>query len=148
MARVLVVHDGRRLRLGVGPDRRVWCASAAADCDAVFDRAELGHGRVALRTNDGRYLAVRPDSGLNYGLYPAAGLSACAAFEEIRWPDGAVSLRSCHLAYVSADPAGLVTVNRAEAGPWECFTIAPATALALPGQRSPTRPAVAPTPHR
>jgi hypothetical protein len=72
----------------------------ARDVTVVWDRIELPYGRVALRTPHGRFLSCQvhadgPRMGLTDDLGPRE------AFEEILWPDGAVSLRTCELTYLS-----------------------------------------------
>lgn len=124
MEHVALALDDRYLRLVREPGQRLprlRLGESVVDDDAVFQRLALGHGRIALRQEGLGYLAVRPDAGLSYAVYPVPELTAAAAFEEILWPSGHVSLRSCHLTYVSADPAGRVTVNRTEAGARERF---------------------------
>ena len=141
MAHVALTLDGRYLHLDAGdrgPLARLRLGSSDIDSDAVFERLELGHGRIALRTEDGRYLAVRPDPGLSYAVYPEEQLSPEAAFEEILWPNGQVSLRSCHLTYVGADPAGRVSVNRTAAGLLERFFLVPVPTV--PAQRQSSAP--------
>ena len=112
MAHVAVVLGGRRLRV-----------------------VDLGHGHVALRGDDGRFVAVRPDTALGFGLCPEDQLTPAAAFEEILWPDGRVSLRSCHLTYVSVHPtSGRVTANRTHPGSHERFVLVTAPGPAVPAQ--------------
>jgi hypothetical protein len=107
---------GRYLRLGAHGDRRVRGDGTVLDAAAVFDRVGLGHGRVALETLAGDYLTMRPDDRHGFGLYPDRTLTPAAAFEEVLWPSGHVSLRSIELTYVAVEEPGLaVTVNRVEA---------------------------------
>lgn len=143
MGDVALTVGDRHLKLGRGPGRGLCCVEGDVDDDAVFQRVELGHGRIALRTRDGRYLAVRPDAGLGYGVHPEDDLTPRAAFEEILWPTGQVSLRSCHLSYVGAGPGGRVTANRVEAGPLERFVLLPTALPTVPGQRRPSPTPVA-----
>ena len=138
-AHVALTLAGRYLQLGIGGDRRLESASAELEPRGVFLRDELGHGRIALRTLDGRFLATRPDSHLGYAVYAEEELTPAAAFEEILWPDGRISLRSCHLTYVSARPGGRVSVNRADAGQQERFELRPVAVPAVPAQRRPGR---------
>jgi hypothetical protein len=101
---------GRTLRLATSGERRLRADQTTGD--GAFERVELGHGRVALRTAEGSYLTVLPDAGLGLGLYPWAELTPAGAFEEILWPTGEVSLRSSELTYVAVDEAlPTVTVN-------------------------------------
>jgi hypothetical protein len=141
MSHVALTLDGLHLHLDPGPAGRLRLGGPVADGAAVFERLELGHGRIALRTLDGRYLATRPDDGQNYGIYPDEELSPEAAFEEIRWPDGRISLRSCLLTYVGAGATGDVTVNRITPGVYERFSlvfVAPPTPPSMPAQRRPS----------
>jgi hypothetical protein len=137
MAYVSLTTGGRYLRLGTrcGEDRLLDDAGSLDSAD-LFERLELPHGRVALRTRAGHYLTRRPDRGQNFGLYPEPDLSPAAVFEEILWPDGKVSLRSADLTYVSAHeaPTG-VTVNRVEPGPSERFGYVAAAAMPTQGPR-------------
>lgn len=146
MGQVALTQGGRHLRLGEGLGRRLCCVAGDVgnvDDDAVFELARLGHDRIALRTKAGQYLAVRPDAGLGYGIYPEDELTPRAAFEEIRWPTGEVSLRSCHLAYVGAEPGGRVRVNRVEPGQRERFALVDPTPVGVPRQRRPVQTPVA-----
>ncbi len=132
---VALTLDGRRLHLDDGTDSRLRVGSSVLDSRTVFERLDLGHGRIALRTLDGRYLATHPDPGQNYGIYPDDELTPAAAFEEILWPDGRVSLRSCLLTYVGAGPGGDVTANRITPGVCERFSVVPVHAPTVPEQR-------------
>jgi hypothetical protein len=145
MAHVVLGTGGRFLRVTTrdGEHRLTGDATAPGLAD-VFDRVELPHGRIALRSPDGSYLARRPDRGQNFGLYPQAELTPDAVFEEILWPNGEVSLRSVDLTYVGApEAAPAVTVNRVEPGPCERFTYVPVARV--PAQR---RPVSRPVRHR
>ncbi len=135
---VALLVDGRYLALGGGADRRLRPGGRILEPAGVFERLELGHGRVALRTLDGRYLATRPDPGLSFGVYPEDELTPAAAFEEVLWPDGRVSLRSCHLTYVGARSTAPVSVNRTEAGPGERLRVVPVATI--PPQRQSSTP--------
>jgi hypothetical protein len=133
-----VTVGGRYLRLDHGQDElRLRADGDVIDATAVFERIELPHDRIALRTLEGRYLAVRPDQGLNFGVYPEDELSPRAVFEEILWPDGEVALRSCELTFVSAqqEEGCPVVVNRVEAGPQERFRYAGVPASLVPAPR-------------
>lgn len=138
MQHVALALDGRYLRLGPRDARllpRLCVGPATLGPDAVFERVELGHGRIALRTTDGDYLAVEPDPGLSYAVYAQDELTPEAAFEEILWPNGQVSLRSCHLTYVGADGGGQVSVNRTHAGLLDRFFLVAAPVPTVPAQR-------------
>lgn len=135
MGQVTVRLAGRRLGLGDEDSARLGPEGTAGGPEPVFERLELGHGRIALRTLDGRFLAVRADPGLSYGLYPEDELTPAAAFEEILWPTGEVSFRSCHLTYVGADAAGRIIVNRTEAGRFERFHLVAVPVATMPAQR-------------
>lgn len=142
MGHVALTLDGRFLHLtnltdptGEGTQRTLHLGSETLDTDAVFERLELGHGRIALRTVDGRYLATRPDSGLSFAVCAEDELTPAAAFEEVLWPNGQVSLRSCHLTFVGARPTGQVTVNRTRAGLPERFFLVTVPVPTVPAQR-------------
>ena len=135
MAHVALKAHSRYLHLGLIDGRRLRTGTATVDPSGVFERLDLGHGRIALRTLDGRFLSTRPDAGQNFGVFPENELTPASAFEEILWPDGRVSLRSCHLTYVGADPSGTVTVNRTDPGPGERFLLVPVSRPSVPAQR-------------
>lgn len=140
---VAIAVDGRYFRLGGpqdGGDRRLRADRDAIEPAAVFERLDLGHGRVALRTLDGRYLAARPDPGLGFGVYPEEELTPAAAFEEVLWPDGRVSLKSCHLTYVGAPADAPVTVNRVDAGAEQRLRLVPVPMSTVPRQRQSSTP--------
>jgi hypothetical protein len=138
MGHTALTAAGRYLRLETADEElRLRADGDTLDESAVFERIELPHGRIALRTPAGDYLAVRPDGNLNFGLYPEDELTPRAVFEEVLWPDGRVALRSCELTYVSAaQPGGsAVVVNRVEAGPLERFEYAAVPPGMVPEQR-------------
>jgi hypothetical protein len=134
MSHVALMLDGHHLQLD-GTEPRLRLGPPLLEPGAVFERLDLGHGRIALRTLDGRYLATHPDPGQNYGIYPDDELTPAAAFEEILWPDGRVSLRSCLLTYVGAGATGDVTVNRITPGVCERFSVVPVEVPLVPEQR-------------
>jgi hypothetical protein len=72
----------------------------ARDITAVWERIELPYERIALRTPFGRFLScVRTDLGPRMTL--TDDLGPREAFEEILWPDGGVSFRTCELTFLS-----------------------------------------------
>lgn len=105
--------------VAVGHERHHVCAPRPATVDAsvsmcdgeldvtgVWERIELPYERVAFRTAYGCFLSCqvednRPRITLSDELGPRE------AFEEILWPDGAVSLRSYELTYLSVSPAAV-----------------------------------------
>ena len=89
--------------------------------EALFERVDLCHGRVALLTAEGLYLASRPPGTAAAGVRPEAELTACAAFEEVAWPDGTVSFRTCDRTFLGVDGRGLVLGDRISGGSCERF---------------------------
>jgi hypothetical protein len=74
------------------------------DVTVVWERIELPYERIALRTPYGRFLSCQlGDDGPRMTL--SDDLGPREAFEEILWPDGAVSFRTCELTYVSTAAA-------------------------------------------
>jgi hypothetical protein len=134
MRHVALSIDGHYLRLAdLEGETRVRADGSSLDAATVFERLELAHDRVVLRTLDGKFLACCPDSGLNFGLYPEDELTPRAAFEEVLWPDDQVSLRSLELTFVSADvDRATVTANRVEAGCLERFRYVPVPTALVP----------------
>jgi len=127
--------SGRYLEVTGGEqETRLRVGGPSIGPDAVFERVPLAHGRVALRTLAGHYLALRPDPHHNFGLYPEERLTPAAAFEEILFPTGEIALRSAELTYVSADAAdgSPVVANRVEAGDGERFRYVDVPSWVLP----------------
>ena len=135
-----------------GDELRLRADGGGLDSRTIFERLPLPHDRIALRTLDGRFLAVRPDHHHNFGLYPEDDFTPHAVFEEILWPDGRVSLRSCELTFVSDTEEAAVTANRIEAGSAERFELVPVPLPLIPTQRSESvgevRPRVARVPRQ
>ena len=88
------------------------CRAETPDVTVVWERIELPYGRVALRTAYGRFLSCQVDDN-RPRMTLADDLGPREAFEEILWPDGEVSLRTCELTYVSvsAGPDRETTVS-------------------------------------
>ena len=76
------------------------CRGGTPDVTVVWERIELPYERVALRTAYGRFLSCQVDDN-RPRMTLADDLGPREAFEEILWPDGEVSLRTCELTYVS-----------------------------------------------
>lgn len=145
----LTVGD-RFLRVAtVDGETRVHADGTTIGAPACFERVDLGHDRVALRTVEGRYLTHAPDRAQSFGLYVADELTPCAAFEEVLWPDGHVSLRSCQLTYVHADSErGAVTSCRTDTGEGTRFRYVAVPLGAVPRQQRRTAPVGQPRPVR
>ena len=107
--------------------------------EALFERVDLSHGRVALITPEGRHLASRPCGTADAGVRPEVELTACAAFEEIAWPDGTVSLRTCDRTFLGVDSQGLVLGDRISGGSCERFEY-----VEVPAELATAYPAVPP----
>lgn len=123
MEYVALTFDGCYLHLVTGPDgSRLRADGTELDATSVFERLDLLHGRVALRTNEGRYLTRhRREGDTGAVLRPLDDLSSAAAFEELPAADGSVSLRSCDLLFVGVETGGEVVVDRVSNGSWERF---------------------------
>jgi hypothetical protein len=133
---VSITLDGRRLRVlsPVTGEAMVRADVEPPAEDAVFERVDLAHGRVALRLPDGRYVArhathpglvEQPGSSSDRArasaLHLVDELTPCAAFEEHAYPDGTVSLRGCDLRFLGVLPDGTVVAGRVADGSWERF---------------------------
>ena len=101
--------------VAVGQEQHYLCAPRPATVEAsvgmtpglpdvtvVWERIELPYERVALRTPYGRFLSCQVDDD-RPRMTLADDLGPREAFEEILWPDGAVSFRTYELTYVSVD---------------------------------------------
>jgi hypothetical protein len=130
----VVEEDGRAV---------VRADSPTIEPSCLLTRVRLGHGRIALRTFDGQFLAVRPEGRMSFALTVTPDLTADAAFEEVLWPNGQVSLRSSQLTYVTGHLDGSVAANRTLTGAGERFAFVPVPAALVPPQvrRRVTEPA-------
>jgi hypothetical protein len=135
MSHVALSIRDRYLHVAERNDETVVRADAAdVDEATVLTKVPLGHDRIALRTMDGAYLAIRPEGRMSFALTLQSDLTADAAFEEVLWPDGRVSLRTSQLTYVTAHLDGSVVANRTLTGRGERFTVEPAPAGKVPSQ--------------
>jgi hypothetical protein len=150
MQLVALTIGDRYLRVAtVEGETRVHADGTVLGRRSCFERIDLGHDRVALCPVDGGYLTHAPDRAQSFGLYVGDELSPSAAFEEVLWPDGLVSLRSCELTFVSADPAaGRVTSSRTESGEGTRFRYVAVPQGAVPQQQRRSAPAGRPHPAR
>ena len=124
MADVVIAFEGRWVRVVPLPTGEALLRVDARPTlpDAVLERVDLAHGRVALRAADGRYLARHAV----HGPGPAAlelvpELTPCAAFEELALPDGSVALRGCDLRFLGVHSSGAVVADRVTDGSRERF---------------------------
>lgn len=145
----LTIGD-RFLRVAtVDGETRLRADGTALGRRSSFERVDLGHDRVALRPVDGGYVAHAPDRAQSFGLYIGDELTPCAAFEEVLWPDGHVSFRSCQLTYVSADlETGTVTSCRTETGDGTRFRYQAVPLGSVPQQQRRAAPVGQPQPAR
>jgi hypothetical protein len=95
------------------PGTSVVVADGGLAFSGVWDRVQLPYERIALCTPYGTFLSCQdgPDGRLRLTL--AKGLGPREAFEEVLWPDGGVSLRTCERTFVAASDAtgGLVSAE-------------------------------------
>lgn len=103
--------------VAIGQDQRCLCAPRPAtvessvgmcpgpvDVTIVWERIELPHGRIALRTPYGRFLSCEVHE-LSPWMTLTDVLGPSQAFEEILWPNGEVSFRTSELTYLSVHGA-------------------------------------------
>jgi hypothetical protein len=146
---VLITLERRFLRAVTLPtgETLVRADEAPPAHDAVFERVDLAHGRVALRVADGRYLArhlthvadgAGPDD--DAALHLVGELTACAAFEELPLSDGFLSLRGCDQRFLGVHTNGAVVADRVADGSWERFRYldVPEDQLGVSAQVEPT----------
>ncbi len=144
MAHVALTIRGRYLRvLEEDGHTVVRVDSPTIEPGGLLTRVRLGHGRIALRTVDGHFLAVRPEGRMSFALTVVPELTADAAFEEVLWPSGQVSLRSSQLTYVTGHLDGSTAANRTLTGAGERFAFVAVPAAMVPAQvrRRVTEPA-------
>ena len=87
------------------PGTSVVVADGGIAFSGVWDRVQLPYERVALCTPYGTFLSCRTDSDGQIRLTLAQGLGPSEAFEEVLWPDGGVSLRTCERTFVALPDA-------------------------------------------
>ena len=131
MVLVAITLEGRHLgvvRTPEGGSRPAAVVGPPAG-SAVFERVDLPHGRVALRTQDGSYLVSHASHDGGAGLADGSGaahlsteLTQCAAFEEVALPDGQVSLRGCDRRYLGVRASDRLVTDRVVNGSGERFT--------------------------
>ena len=145
MGYVGIAFEGRWLRVVTLPTGEVLLRAdeEAPDAGTVLERVALPHGRVALRTPDGRYLARHAVHGAVSALELVAELNPCAAYEELLLPDGSISLRGCDLRFLGVHSNGTVVANRVTDGSRERFhwldvPVPPAAVVRLPLQAGPS----------
>ena len=124
----------------------------AEPADAVFERIDLSHGRIALRVHDGRYLArhrTHPESTEvdDAGFHLVGEIIPCAAFEEVLLPGGFLSLRGCDMRFLGVHTSGAVVADRVANGTWERFRYrelpAPTTPVPVQGGSAVVQPTFA-----
>ena len=86
----------------VVPGTPVVVADGGLSFGGVWDRVQLPYERVALSTPYGTYLSCRTGPDGLFLMTLADGLGPQEAFEEVLWPDGSVSLRTCERTFVAA----------------------------------------------
>ena len=133
----------------VGGETRLRADATMLTRAGCFERVDLGHDRVAFCPLTGGFLTHAPDHGHSFGLYVGDELTPSAAFEEVLWPDGQVSLRSSQLTYVAADPEdGTVTSCRTEPDEGTRFRYVHVPTGSVPQQQRRTAPVGQPQPLR
>lgn len=137
MSFVRITLEGSHLRAIslLSGETRVRADGHGTSDDGVFERVDLAHGRIALRTHDGRFLArhvahpemvTQAGPGIDHtvlgnALHLVEELTPCAAFEELTAADGTVSLRGCDHRFLGVSPDGSVVAGRVADGSWERF---------------------------
>ena len=86
----------------VVPGTSVLVAEGGLTLSGVWDRVQLPYERVGLCTPYGTYLSCQVGREGVLRLTLAEELGPREAFEEVLWPDGDVSLRTCERTFVAA----------------------------------------------
>ena len=86
----------------VVPGTSVVVADGGLAFTGVWDRVQLPYERIALCTPYGTFLSCQATADGQLRLTLAEELGPREAFEEVLWPDGAVSLRTCERTFVAA----------------------------------------------
>ena len=110
--------------------------------DSIFERIQVGPGRVVLHPLSGGFLQARPDHTL--AVNPD-GYEVWETFDEIEWPGDRFSLRTWQRRFVCAESGGggAMIADRTEAGEWERFYYEVPPAGLLPPEPAPEqRPGV------
>ena len=111
----------------VVPGTPVMLAEGVVTFSGVWDRVQLPYERVALCTPYGTFLSCQPDPDGVPHLTLARDLGPREAFEEVLWPDGSVSLRTCERTFVAAPetPREPLRADREDADPTTRLRYAP-----------------------
>lgn len=102
--RFVAVGQGHRFITASRPatlDSSVGLGSGMPGLSVAWDRIELPYGRIALRTAYGLFLSCQREARQLPRLTLSEEMGPREAFEEILWPAGEVSLRTCELTFVS-----------------------------------------------
>lgn len=102
--RFVAVGQGHRFITAPRPatlDSSIGVGSHLSGLPVAWDRIELPYGRIALRTPYGLFLSCQREAQQLPRLTLSAEMGPREAFEEILWPEGEVSLRTCELTFVS-----------------------------------------------
>ncbi len=96
------------------------------DASGLWERIELPYDRIALRTPYGRFLSCQVEEDEGPRLRLSGDLGPQEAFEEVLWPDGEISLRTCELTYLTVLQVGLGSLSALglDTGPSERFRYA------------------------
>lgn len=127
--RFVAVGQGQRFISATRPatfGSSLGLVSSTSLLTVAWDRIELPYGRIALRTAYGLFLSCQREPQAQPRLTLSEDMGPREAFEEILWPEGEVSLRTCELTFVSVtdqargqEPA--LVCNVAETGEHERF---------------------------
>ncbi len=82
-------------------DSSVGAGAGMSGLSVAWDRIELPYGRIALRTSYGLFLSCQREGLGLPRLTLSSDLGPREAFEEILWPEGEISLRTCELTFVA-----------------------------------------------
>jgi hypothetical protein len=106
----------------VVPGTTVVVSEGGLALSGVWDRVQLPYERVALCTPYATYLSCQAGADGSLRLTLADDLGPHEAFEEVLWPDGAVSLRTWERTFVAADTAhGALRADGADGEPLTRF---------------------------
>lgn len=86
----------------VVPGTPLLLESGEVGFSGVWDKVQLPYERVALCTPYGTFLSCQVDPGGLLRLTLSEDLGPREAFEEVLWPDGHISLRTCERTFVAA----------------------------------------------
>ncbi|HEX8515130.1 MAG TPA: hypothetical protein VF868_02945 [Bacteroidia bacterium] len=121
-----IIKASNMMYLTINPDSSLVANQPDPTKAEVFQRVDLGNGKVAIKASTGRFLSNNLSKNSTVDVIREKP-SGWEEFEVIALDPISVNIRSFDGKYVSADIGsdGKVTANRDAASTWETFSLEP-----------------------